>query len=306
MVVESLINRLAKNYKHRRAWAKQERVTAFRVYDLDMPEWPLAVDCYAGAWQVTLYPRRKQLKTGVEELATQARDACVKALGASPNDVFVKKHEPKAWGDIAFERQPGPQRVVTAQEDGLSFECNLTDYLDAGLFLDHRNTRRRVRREARDLRFLNLFAYTGSFTIHALSGGARETTTVDLSKTYCDWAGRNFALNGYSASSTHRIVRDDVLEFLVHDRRQYDLIVVDPPSFSASKKMNRRFEVQRDHRWLIERCLERLSLSGSLYFSNNYQSFVLDSELRPAEELTPQSTPADFRQQTHRCWRFAR
>lgn len=304
MSADALANRLAKNVKQRQAWARREGVTAFRLYDLDMPEWPVSIDSYAGVIHVIAYPRKKQLKGGVDGLTAELREACVKGLAVAPADVVVKIHEPKAWGEQRFERASGPSRLVTVEEYGRTFECNLSDFLDTGLFLDHRLTRRRVGDEARGKRFLNLFAYTGAFTVHALAGGAAATTTVDLSNTYCAWAERNFALNGFSTGPQHRVIRDDVLAWLEHERGTYDLIVVDPPSFSASKKMGRRFEVQRDHAWLVERCLDRLAPGGTLYFSNNFLEFELDDALTPAEELT--KLPADFRRALHRCWRFSK
>lgn len=306
MSVEALANRLAKNVKARRAWAKREGVTAYRLYDLDMPEWPVSVDEYAGLVHVIAYPRKKQLKAGADAVASEVRTACAQGLGVAEADVFVKVHEPKPWGEAPFTRQPGPTRLVTVEEYGRRFECNLSDFLDTGLFLDHRLTRRRVGEQAKGARVLNLFAYTGSFTVHALAGGAAETTTVDLSNTYCAWAERNLALNGFSAGPKHRVLRDDVLAWLEHDRGTYDLIVVDPPSFSSSKKMGRRFEVQRDHPWLLERCVDRLVPGGTLFFSTNFQEFSLSPKVTGADEVTDETLPADFRQRLHRCWRLTR
>jgi 23S rRNA (cytosine1962-C5)-methyltransferase len=300
---DALANRLSKNAPQRRAWAKRENVTAFRLYDLDMPEWPIAVDAYGPLVHVIAYPRKKQIKEGTDALVADIVDACVRALGTKPDDVFVKVHEPKAWGEAPFEKRSGPSRTVIVEEYGRRLECNLSDFLDTGLFLDHRVTRRRVGAEATGKRFLNLFAYTGAFSVHALAGGAAATTTVDLSNTYCAWAERNFALNGFEAGERHRVIRDDVLAWLEHDRGTYDLIVVDPPSFSASKKMGRRFEVQRDHLWLVQRCLDRLAPDGALYFSNNFLEFELSPKLSGAEEIT--QVPKDFRRAMHRCWRLS-
>ncbi|MCA2979490.1 MAG: class I SAM-dependent methyltransferase [Myxococcaceae bacterium] len=306
MSVEALANRLEKNAGARRAWAKREGLTAFRLYDGDMPEWPLAIDAYAGLLHVIAYPRRKQLKAGVGELVAGVQQACAQGLQVATADVVVKVHEPRPWGEAPFEKAPGPTRLVTVEEYGRRFECNLTDFLDTGLFLDHRLTRRLVGRASQGARVLNLFAYTGSFTVHALAGGAVETTTVDLSNTYCAWAERNLALNGFATGPRHRVLRDDALAFLEHDRGEYDVIVADPPSFSASKKMGRRFEVQRDHAFLLERCLERLSPGGALYFSTNFVDFAPGPRLEGAEELTAKTLPADFRQRRHRCWRLGR
>ncbi|MEW5738611.1 MAG: class I SAM-dependent methyltransferase [Myxococcota bacterium] len=300
-------NRLKKNAKHRFKWAARQGLTAFRLYDLDVPEWPFAVDWYAGYAHVMEYPRRKQRREGTLE---QARAEVVRAVGAvlalPPEKIFTKTHEPKPWGEAQYGRHGAQSTTVLVQENGLTFECNLSDYLDTGLFLDHRNTRKRVRDEADGKRFLNLFAYTGSFTVYARAGGAAETTTVDLSNTYADWAERNFRHNGLEPGPRHRVVRADVLGWLETARGPYDLIVLDPPSFSSSKKMERRFEVQRDHRHLVGRVLELLAPGGTLYFSTNFLGFELDARLTPTEELTPRSIPEDFRRTVHRCWRFVR
>lgn len=295
-----LENRLRKNAKQRFPWAKRERVTAFRLYDLDMPEWPFAVDWYAGFAHVMEYPRRKQLRDGsIDEARAEVVRATAAALELEPAKIFTKTHEKRPWGQGQYERAANAHQLVTVEEHGLKFECNLSDYLDTGLFLDHRVTRARVRTEAAGKRFLNLFAYTGSFTVHACAGGARSTTTVDLSNTYCDWAERNLKLNGFSS----RVIRADVLAWLEAATEQFDLIVLDPPSFSSSKKMGRRFEVQRDHRWLLERARSLLSPEGVLYFSTNFLQFELDARLaREAEALD--SLPADFRRPVHRAWRF--
>lgn len=304
--VSDFENRLKKNAKQRFAWARRQGLTAFRVYDLDMPEWPFAVDWYAGYAHVMEYPRRKQLRDGsIDEARAEVVRATAAALELPRERIFTKTHERRPWGQGQYERVDHRSTIVTAEENGLKFECNLSDYLDTGLFLDHRVTRARVRDEAKGKRFLNLFAYTGSFSVYARSGGAAETTTVDLSNTYCDWAERNFALNGFKPSPQHRVVRADVLAWLERAKGPYDLVVLDPPSFSSSKKMERRFEVQRDHRWLVERALSLLSPTGVLYFSNNFLGFELDPRFAWGKELTPGSLPEDFRRGVHRCFRFA-
>lgn len=297
-------NRLKKNAKQRFKWAEREGVTAFRVYDLDMPEWPFAVDWYAGFAHVMEYPRRKQLRDGsIDEARVEVVRATAAALELAPEKIFTKTHEKRPWGRGQYERLGTGSTLVQVKEHGLTFECNLSDYLDTGLFLDHRVTRARVRKEAQGKRFLNLFAYTGAFTVHALAGGAAETTTVDLSNTYCDWAERNLALNGFSTGPKHRVVRADVLQWLEETAKgPYDLIVLDPPSFSSSKKMGRRFEVQRDHRWLVQQARSLLSKDGVLYFSTNFLGFQLDAKFRDAQ---PQdSLPGDFRRAVHSCWRL--
>lgn len=301
--MSDLENRLRKNRPTRFAWARREQVTAFRLYDLDMPEWPFAVDWYAGFAHVMEYPRRKQLRDGSLDAArAEVVRACAAALELPEEKIFTKTHEKHPWGRSQYERVGGASVKVVVDEHGLRFECNLSDYLDTGLFLDHRVTRARVRKEAKGRRVLNLFAYTGAFTVHAAAGGAASTTTVDLSNTYCEWAERNLALNGLTGGA-HRVIRDDVLAWLERAKGPYDLVVLDPPSFSSSKKMGRRFEVQRDHRWLLERARGLLAPGGSLYFSTNFLAFTLDASLaKQAEAL--ESIPADFRRAVHRAWRF--
>ena len=296
-------NRLRKNAKPRFAWSKREKVTAFRLYDLDIPEWPFAVDWYAGHAHVMEYPRRRQLRDGSLD---EARAEVVRAIGAvlelPEEKIFTKTHEKHPWGRSQYERVAGSSVKVTVEEHGLQFECNLSDYLDTGLFLDHRVTRARVRKEAAGKRVLNLFAYTGAFTVHAAAGGARETTTVDLSNTYCEWAERNLALNGVKTGGAHRVLRDDVLAWLERAKGPFELIVLDPPSFSSSRKMGRRFEVQRDHRWLIDTTRALLAPGGTLYFSTNFLGFELDPRLG-GEAID--SIPEDFRRTVQRCWRFS-
>jgi 23S rRNA (guanine2445-N2)-methyltransferase / 23S rRNA (guanine2069-N7)-methyltransferase len=184
---------------------------------------------------------------------------------------------------------------------------NLTDYLDTGLFLDHRPLRLRIQREAAGKRFLNLYCYTATATVHAAKGGARSTTSVDLSKTYLDWARRNLALNGFS--DKHKLEQGDVMEWLEADRGEYELIFIDPPTFSNSKRMEGIFDVQRDQVQLIDLAMARLAPGGVLYFSNNFRKFELEpnlSERYAIEEITAQTIDADFSRNAkiHRAWKI--
>ena len=200
----------------------------------------------------------------------------------------------------------GDDFVIT--ENGRKFWVNLDKYLDTGLFLDHRNTRKKVGDTAADKRFLNLFSYTGSFTVYAATGGAASSETVDLSNTYLDWAKRNFELNGIDTEQ-HKIVRADVFQYLQNaadEGKQFDLIVMDPPSFSNSKKMLDILDIQRDHKKLIDGAMNLLASDGILYFSNNLRSFVLDdsvAEQYAVKDISKQSVPDDFRnKKIHQCW----
>lgn len=307
-------NRLRKNLRHFKKLAAREGLTAFRVYDREMPEHPFVVDWYAGRVHLVEFPRRRERREG--GLDREAAIACVCEVLQVPRErVHVKTHAPKSWGKEQYQREGEGSETFEVEEQGLSFWVNLGDYLDTGLFLDHRKTRARVRAEAKGKRFLNLFAYTGSFTVYAAAGGARSTTTVDLSNTYLEWAERNLALNGL-AGPAHALVRADVLEWLhaeAQSSRRYDLVVLDPPSFSASKRMSGTFDVQRDQGKLLADAVGVLAPGGVLYFSTNFKGFELKPlRLAPGvtaavEELTPRSLPEDIQQKDiHRCWRITR
>ncbi|MBK7865278.1 MAG: class I SAM-dependent methyltransferase [Archangiaceae bacterium] len=294
--VAAFENRLAKNWRHFSRWAQRRELDAFRVYDRDMPEFPWAIDWYAGEVVASWFPSRRDRER--DEAPREQRELIDRVL--RPGAVHLKVRAPKAWGLEQYQREARTEQTRVVRENGLQFEVNLADYLDTGLFLDHRDTRARVRSEAKGKRFLNLFAYTGAFSVYAAAGGAAQNTSVDLSGHYCDWAKRNLKLNGLSGT----VISADVLGWLETDRGPFDLIVLDPPSFSTSKKMERRFEVQRDHRWLLERVRALLAPGGTLYFSTNFRDFELDARVEGATELTPRSLPEDFRPGIHRAWRF--
>jgi 23S rRNA (cytosine1962-C5)-methyltransferase len=294
MSASAFENRLTKNVRHFTKWARRQGLEAYRVYDRDMPEFPWAVDLYGDAAVASWFPIRSKRASAPPE---DELEAIRKTVGSEP---FVKLHVPKAWGSAQYERlgRAGVTRVV--KENGLSFEVNLSDYLDTGLFLDHRDTRQRVREEAKGKHVLNLFAYTGAFTVYAAAGGAESTTSVDLSRAYCDWAKQNLKLNGLHGN----VLCADVLQWLETAKGPFDLIVLDPPSFSTSKRMGRSFEVQRDHVWLLERTRALLKPGGTLYFSTNFRGFELDRRVEGATELTPRSLPEDFRPGIHRLFRL--
>ena len=306
-------NRLRGNARHFRKWARARGLTAFRVYDRDIPEYPYAVDLYGDRVHLVEYPRRRALKAGgLEEQRSEVLAAVTAVLEVSPEHIHVKTHLPQPWGRSQYGRVgQGSERLVV-EEQGLKFWVNLGDYLDTGLFMDHRLTRARVRDEARGRSFLNLFCYTGAFTVYAAAGGASRTLSVDLSNTYLDWAEENLALNGLS-DARHTLLRADAMAW-VRDQRQspeerFDLVVCDPPSFSTSKRMQGTFNVQRDHVRLLEGIRELLSPGGVLYFSTNFLGFEpKDAATRGyerVEELTPGSIPEDFqRKEIHRCWRL--
>ncbi|WP_420642740.1 class I SAM-dependent methyltransferase [Candidatus Leptofilum sp.] len=304
-----LTNRLQKRMRHLRKWAKRHDISCYRLYERDIPEFPLIVDWYDGEAVVWLYMRPND---DDEAWHDDALNQVQEALNLSPRQIFVKTRSRQRGLQQQYERFGEKGHVRLVQEHGLKFEVNLSDYLDTGLFLDHRQTRAMVRDEATSQRVLNLFAYTGSFTVYAAAGGAKTTTTVDLSKNYCAWAERNLQHNGFRAGKQNRVIAQDCWEFLVDDQRSYDLIVCDPPTFSNSKRMARSsFAVERDHPELIRACLARLASGGTLIFSTNSRGFKLTKTALPhgfaAQELTPQTIPEDFRNdKVHRCWRIAK
>ncbi|HWV37968.1 MAG TPA: class I SAM-dependent methyltransferase [Vulgatibacter sp.] len=303
-------NRLRKVAPRRLRQAARDGLSALRLYDADVPEYAFTVDWYAGHAVVTELVRRGFVKAAVREARRQEVERGVmEVLGIPEDRVHWKVRSPKRWGEEQYEKLGERGERIVVEEQGLRFLVNLDDYLDTGLFLDHRLTRARVRDEARGKRFLNLFCYTGSFTVYATAGGARETVSVDLSNTYLGWARDNLALNGLDGPQ-HHLVRSDVTRWLRQVRgERFDLVVLDPPPFSASKKMASTFDVQRDHVALLEDTAALVAPGGAIYFSTNFQGFELAPDPLPGwnfEELTPATIPPDFRnRKIHRCWRIS-
>ncbi|WP_071871119.1 bifunctional 23S rRNA (guanine(2069)-N(7))-methyltransferase RlmK/23S rRNA (guanine(2445)-N(2))-methyltransferase RlmL [Atopomonas hussainii] len=300
-------NRLKKNQRTLGKWAKRENISCYRLYDADMPEYALAVDVYGEQIHVQEYAAPKSVdEAKAQQRLTDALTAIPPTLGVNPNKVYMKRRERQS-GKRQYEKQDSSGNFIEVQEGQARLLINLTDYLDTGLFLDHRPMRLRIAREAAGKQFLNLFCYTGTATVHAAVGGARNTTSVDLSGTYLDWARRNLALNGFS--DKHKLVQSDVVQFLEQDRGEYDLIFIDPPTFSNSKRMQGVFDVQRDHARLLELAMARLAKGGVLYFSNNFRKFQLDDALSQryvVQDISAQTLDEDFKRnpKIHRAWRF--
>jgi 23S rRNA G2069 N7-methylase RlmK/C1962 C5-methylase RlmI len=307
---EYLGNRLAKNAKRLRSWARSEGVEALRLYDRDIPEVPLAVDRYGDALLLALYERPYEKDEELEEEWLDAMSrASAEALGLDPRRAFRRTRK-RQRGSGQYERVADAGAELTVREGGLSFIVNLSDYLDTGLFLDHRTTRAMVRSEAAGRDALNLFCYTGSFSVYAAAGGAASVTSVDLSNTYLEWAGRNLELNE-APGRARTLVRADVRSFLAAARengKSWDLIVADPPTFSNSKSAT-DFDVNEDWPGLVAACLAVLRPGGILYFSTNSRKIRWKPELLPlaGEDISASTIPPDFRDaKVHRCWRFRR
>jgi len=300
-------NRLQKNLRQLGKWARREQVDCYRLYDADMPEYALAVDLYQDWVHVQEYAAPRSVDPDkAQARLLDALAAIPQGLGIAPQRVVLKRRE-RQTGTRQYERQATEGRFQEVSEGGVKLLVNLTDYLDTGLFLDHRPMRMRIQREAAGKRFLNLFCYTATATVHAAKGGARSTTSVDLSKTYLDWARRNLALNGFS--ERNRLEQGDVMAWLEGNRDSYDLIFIDPPTFSNSKRMEGVFDVQRDHVQLLDLAMARLAPGGVLYFSNNFRKFQLDEHLMTryvVEEITAQTLDPDFARNNriHRAWRL--
>jgi 23S rRNA (guanine2445-N2)-methyltransferase / 23S rRNA (guanine2069-N7)-methyltransferase len=308
-------NRLLKNLKRLRSWAERESVSCYRVYDADMPEYAFAIDRYASAEgdETWLYVQEYAAPRTIEaESVRRRRSEVLAALpGATgvPRERIKLRTRRRIQRGEQYAKVSGAGEFQVVREGGLKFRVNFTDYLDTGLFLDHRLTRERLRRAARDVRFLNLFAYTGTATVYAAAGGARASTSVDLSNTYLEWAQRNLALNGF-ADDRHELVQADCFKWLeaaVHATARYELIFLDPPTFSNSKRMQGVLDVQRDHGALIEQCMALLAPGGLLVFSTNAQRFHLDPQLERRYALVDVSAatvPPDFARNPHihRCF----
>lgn len=308
--VSAFANRLQKNYKHYAKWAARQGLDAWRVYDKDVPQFPLAVDLYGERVHLQEYDTGWEMEDDVYRQWIAAIIAAVAEVTGRAETAITLKSRRRQKGVSQYEKVGKLGDDFIVQEYGQRFIVNLDAYLDTGLFLDHRNTRKRVRDEAAGKRFLNLFAYTGSFTVYAGAGGAVSSETVDMSNTYQDWSRRNFELNGLDLAR-HQLVRADVFQYLeqaVDEGKQFDLIVMDPPTFSNSKKMQDILDVQRDHVWLIDYAMALLAPGGTLYFSNNLRSFVLDERLGEdyhIRDISAQSVPEDFRnRKIHQCYQL--
>lgn len=301
-------NRLQKVWKHISKLARRQEIACFRFYDHDLPEFPFAIEWLNGDVHAAEYKRRHGMDDDTHDAWLQAcRHTIAGVLDISADHIFMKVRQRKAGRQGQYEKfnedkEEKIERIVP--EGGLNFIINLTDYLDTGLFLDHRITRGMVREEARDRHVLNLFCYTGSFSVYAAHGGAASVTSVDLSKTYINWAKRNMQYNKLYKDEKHEFIQGDVLEWLDYmPTGHYDLIICDPPTFSNSKRMEDTFDVQRDHVMLLKKLLKGCTETGRIYFSNNYRNFTIDRDSIPAtvvKDITAQTTPFDFQGKLHR------
>lgn len=326
---EDFANRLRKNHKHLTKWARRSDVANYRVYDADLPDYALAVDLYATPdlhAHVQEYAPPKTIEPARAEQRLREGLAQLQAVLEIPAARIHYKLRRQQKGDAQYTRQAETGAFHTVVEHGCKLQVNFDDYLDTGLFLDHRPMRLRIQREAAGKRFLNLFCYTGAATVHAARGGASQTLSLDLSNTYLEWAQRNLLLNDVHSRiydrppsagerlAPHAFVRSDCRAWLADETRlsrpsQFDLIFLDPPTFSTSKKMEGTLDIQRDHAELIRHCVALLAPGGTLYFSTNRRGFKLDPALADVariEDITAQTLDEDFKRPppAHKCWRI--
>ena len=325
-----LQNRLTKRFQHLKKWARRSDVGCYRLYDKDIPEIPLAIDIFfiqespsaseAEAYlRVYLYQRPYEK---AEEEETQWLEAMIQAaaqvVGVS-QDKVVAKTRMRQRGSDQYEKQETQDSITgIVQEQGHKFFVNLSNYLDTGLFMDHRPLRKIVEQEAHGKAVLNLFCYTASFSVYAAAGGASRVDSVDLSNTYLAWGEKNFSLNGLTDAEKYRFTRSDVAQFLKESRDSWDIIVLDPPTFSNSKKTKDTLDINRDWPKLVNAALQHLNPGGTLYFSTNSRQLHFDEALlQPptkandgaglkVKDITTATIPEDFRnQKIHRCWKIS-
>ncbi len=302
-------NRLEKMYRHLGKQARRQGIGCFRVYDHDLPDFPFLIELYEEKVYVSEYKRRHTLSEEAHEEWLEASKKIVsEVLGLDPSAIYLKLRQRKAGRQGQYQKLDQQRNEFTVHEQGLQFLVNLSDYLDTGLFLDHRITRQMVREQAAGKRVLNLFCYTGSFSVYAVAGGASSVVSVDLSRTYLDWADRNMKLN-FPEYAHHQVIQADVKQYLKElGEESFDLIVMDPPTFSNSKRMDDFLDIQRDHVELINGCLRILTTNGIIFFSTNFTRFKMETDQIAAtviRDITRQTTPFDFEGKLKRqCFRI--
>lgn len=294
-------NRLLKNYKHRLKQAKRQCITCWRLYDHDLPEFPICIELYEDYIYIAEYNRKHGLSDEAhDEWMSQCKQLIAEMTGIDTAHMYlrVRKRMSHRTGQYEKEAPLVSSKIITVKESGFEFLINLTDYLDTGLFLDHRITRQMIHSVAKNKDFLNLFSYTSSFSVYAAKAGAKTVTSVDLSKTYLTWSEENFRINQLTNPSAYQFIHADVKQYLkTLAPNSFDLVLMDPPTFSNSKRMKDILDIQRDHVELINDTLKALRIGGTLYFSTNFTQFSLSVEKIKStqiKDITKATTPFDF------------
>lgn len=298
-------NRLTKMFRHVSKLAKKQALSCYRIYDHDLPEFPFCIEKYEDWLYVAEYRRNHHMEeTEHAEWLQDCKKIIEEITGMPASRIVLRTRQRKSNRQDQYQKLDDEKEYMVVREQGLQFKINLTDYLDTGLFLDHRVTRQLVRAVSEGKKVLNLFCYTGSFSVYAASGGAAEVVSVDLSKTYLTWAAENMELNGFNDSARHIFIQEDVKQWLeTLPPLYFDLVVMDPPTFSNSKRMEDFLDIQRDHPILINQVLAAMTDEGTLYFSTNFSRFQLQTDLLnncTVKDITKTTTPFDFQGKLHR------
>lgn len=306
---QMFINRLTKVYKHRSKIARKQNISCYRLYDLDLPEFPLCIDVYGPYIHVSEYLRNHNLNEEEYDVwLNEAMQIIAQVSGTKLSNVYVKQRKKILNRNDQYDKLDNTKEEVTVQENGYHFLVNFNDFLDTGLFLDHRVTRKLVGDMSKDKRVLNLFAYTGSFSVYAAMNEAKSVHTMDLSNTYINWAKRNFLVNKLNPDLYEFSTVDVLAALPLMNESSFDLIICDPPTFSNSKKMDGTLDIQKHHVWIINQCLELLDDDGILIFSTNFSKFKIDAEAihtNKIKDITRQTTPFDFEGKLNRyCFRI--
>jgi 23S rRNA (cytosine1962-C5)-methyltransferase len=308
--IQMFRNRLTKVFRHINKQAKRQKISCYRIYDHDLPEFPFCIELYGDHIYLAEYKRHHGMDDEThEDWLDQCFAVIQEVLSEAGGKIYLRQRQRKAGRQGQYEKLSIEEEFFIAEEAGLKFKINLTDYLDTGLFLDHRITRGMVKTEAAGKSVLNLFCYTGSFSVYAASGDAAKIISVDLSKTYLQWAEENMQLNNLYDEKKHEFIHADVKQYLDELTPDYfDLVIVDPPTFSNSKRMKDFFDIQRDHVELLNKTLLAMKTGGTIYFSTNYRKFQLEGEnikCSSIRDITKATTPFDFQGKLSRwCYKM--
>lgn len=306
-----LKNRIRKNYRHIRKWAKRTETNCFRIYDKEIKEYPLAIDYYGGRYCVHYFSRKTDLDGPSENFVDEINTILKDLFEADSQNIYWRVRS-KTKETRQYEKNGESKEFFSVTEYGLNFRVNLVDYIDTGLFLDHRETRKIVASVSSGKKVLNLFSYTCSFSVHAAAAGAAYTKSVDMSNTYTRWGADNFHLNNLSLHN-NEIVRADCLKFLddeIRSQEKYNIIIIDPPTISRSKKMERLFDIRTDYIELLLKALKLLAAGGIIFFSTNSRQFIFDESLFEGcsvRDISAKTLPIDFHDpKIHRCWKITK
>jgi 23S rRNA (cytosine1962-C5)-methyltransferase len=299
-------NRLTKVFRHVSKSAKRLELSCYRIYDHDLPEFPLCIEKYEHWLYVAEYRRNHHMEeTEHAQWLGDCKAIIEEITGMPASRIILRTRQRKSNRQDQYQKLDDEKEYLVVREQGLKFKINLTDYLDTGLFLDHRITRAMVRAVSEGKKLLNLFCYTGSFSVYAAAGGAAEVVSVDLSKTYLKWATENMELNGFYDPNRHKYIHEDVKQWLqTLPVGYFDLVVMDPPTFSNSKRMEDFLDIQSDHPTLINQVLAAMKPAGTLYFSTNFSRFQMQTEALTdctVKDITKATTPFDFQGKLNRC-----